>query len=87
MWTTWERRSATTRLLQERGGDYVLPIIVQDVDVPGIPSTIGHLSLAQYTIEEIAQLLVKKVNRTRSSGELTRTNVEIAVSAAHERLA
>ena len=67
MWTKWERRSATTRLLQERGGDYVLPIIVEDVDVPGIPSTIGHLSLAQYTIEEIAQLLIKKVNRTRSS--------------------
>jgi len=66
MWTTWERRSATTRLLEERGKEYILPIRVENVEVPGIPSTIGYLSLSNYSIEQIAEILIKKLQRANA---------------------
>jgi len=66
MWTTWERRSATTRLLEERGKEYILPIRVENVEVPGIPSTIGYLSLSNYSIEQIAEILIKRLQRANA---------------------
>jgi hypothetical protein len=61
LWPTQERRSALARQLQERGQDYILPIQVEDVDLEGLPPTIGYLSLKQYTVEQIASILIKKL--------------------------
>lgn len=61
MWTTHERRSATARALQEKGGAYILPVRVEEVDVDGLPPSIGHVSLANYSIAQIAELVVKKL--------------------------
>jgi hypothetical protein len=60
-WTVHERRSAQERMLQERGSEYILPIKVNDVELPGMPSTIGYLSLEKYGIERIAEILIKKL--------------------------
>jgi hypothetical protein len=43
-WTVHERRSAQERVLDERGGDYLLPVRIDDTVVPGLPKTIGYLS-------------------------------------------
>lgn len=67
MWTTWERRSATTRMLKERGGEYILPIKVEQIDVPEIPVTLGHLSVDQYPIEDIAKILIRKRRKRKVS--------------------
>jgi len=61
IWTTHERRSATARALQERGNEYILPVKVEDVDIDGLAPTVGHVSLADYTAAQIADLLVKKL--------------------------
>jgi hypothetical protein len=61
MWTTHERRSAQARALEEKGREYILPIRVDQTDLEGLPPTIGYLSLDQYSVEQIAQLLVKKL--------------------------
>lgn len=61
MWTNHERRSAQARMLEERGAEYILPIQVDDSQLPGLPPTIGHLSLAEYGIERIGEILVKKL--------------------------
>lgn len=66
MWTNWERRSATARLLAERGNEYILPIRVEDVEVDGIPSTIGYVSLKERTIEQIAEMLIKKLEEANA---------------------
>ena len=44
MWTTRERESALARAVAEKGKEYVLPIRVADVDVPGLSPTIGYLA-------------------------------------------
>lgn len=61
MWTNYERRSAQARMLEERGGEYILPIQVDESELAGMPPTLGHLSLKEHTIEQIADLLIKKL--------------------------
>ena len=61
MWTAHERRSAQARAVQEKGREYILPVRVDDTDLDGLPPTIGHVSLKEYTVEQIADLLVKKL--------------------------
>jgi hypothetical protein len=62
MWCIVERRSALARLAED-GDEYVLPIRIDDTDIDGLPPTIGHISLREHSIEEIADLLSKKLRR------------------------
>lgn len=59
-WTVHERRSAQERMLKEKGNEYILPIKVEDVELPGIPSTIGYLPITA-GIDDIADTLIKKL--------------------------
>ena len=60
MWTNHERRSAQARALEERGKEYILPIRVDGSELPGLPPTVGYVSISDYSIEQIAGLLVAK---------------------------
>ena len=60
-WTNHERRSAQARALAERGGEYILPINVDESELPGMPATIGYLSLSEIGIDGIAEILIKKL--------------------------
>jgi hypothetical protein len=62
-WTIHERRSAQERMLKEKGQEYILPIKANAVELPGLPSTIGYVSLKGLGIEKIAELLIKKLNK------------------------
>ena len=61
MWTQHERRSAQARALEERGKEYILPIVVVPAELPGLQPTIGYLSPSQYPVERIAKILVQKL--------------------------
>lgn len=69
MWTNHERRSAQARALQEKGNDYILPVVVEEVEVPGMPPTVGYLSIHQHPIESVAGLLIKKLGSTAPSAK------------------
>ncbi len=62
LWTIHERRSALARFLADRGKEYILPIKVEDVELEGLAPTIGYLSLESYPIEQIAEILLRKLN-------------------------
>ncbi len=47
-------------MLKERGQEYILPIKVENIDLPGIPSTVGYLSI-DLGIEKISELLANKL--------------------------
>lgn len=65
MWTTHERKSAVARQLEERGAEYILPIQVDDTtDLPGVPPTLGRLTIRERAIEDIAKLLIAKLGAT-----------------------
>ena len=61
IWTNHERRSAQARALQERGAEYILPLIAEPTEVPGLPPTVGHIPLSRYTIPQIADMLIRKL--------------------------
>jgi len=48
----------------KRTEDYLLPLIVGDTrpNIVGLPTTIGHLSLADRSVEEVADLVVEKLH-------------------------
>ena len=60
-WTVHERRSAQERMLKEKGNEYILPIKIEDVELPGIPATMGYLPI-EMGIDKIAEALLKKLN-------------------------
>jgi hypothetical protein len=62
MFTNHERKSAQARAIEEKGNEYILPIKVDEIDLPGLQPTVGYLSLKQYDIEKIAEILIKKLN-------------------------
>ena len=49
--------------MKEKGQGYILPIKANAVDLPGLPSTIGYVSLKDLGIKNIAELLVKKLKK------------------------
>jgi hypothetical protein len=61
MWTNHERKSAQARNLQQKGEDYILPIMVDKLELPGMPPTTGYLSLEKFGTRKIAELLIKRL--------------------------
>ena len=61
MWTIQELRSALARAVEEKGKEYILPIKVDDTDLPGLPPTLGYLALSEHGIDNVAEILLKKL--------------------------
>lgn len=58
-WPTHERRTALYRLIEgERGR--ILPIMLENVDVPGLPKSIGYIDGARRSADEIVTLVLRK---------------------------
>ena len=82
LWTNHERQMAQARAFQENR-EYILPVRLDDTEIPGIPPTVGYLDLRMMTIEEVYEVLVKKLADTIS--QTTETNLATtAKSDAHE---
>jgi len=61
IWTNHERKAAQARALEEKGNEYILPIKVDETELPGMLPTVGHVSLSEHGIAFIADLLIKKL--------------------------
>ena len=79
LWTRHERQSAQARAFEE-SREYILPIRLDDTEIPGISGTIGYLDLRSMSIEEIYQILVEKLSGSTSQA----TPTEILHSTAVE---
>lgn len=63
VWTNHEREAAQERALQEKGGEYILPVRIDDTTIPGLPSTTGYIPI-QLGIEEICRRVLIKLGLT-----------------------
>ena len=61
MWPVRERQSAQARAIEEKGKAYILPIKVHDVELDGMPPTIGYLDINDHSVDEIASILIRKL--------------------------
>ena len=60
LWTNHERQSAQARAFQESGA-YILPILLDDTEIPGILPTVGYLDLRSMSIEDVYSVLSEKL--------------------------
>jgi superfamily I DNA/RNA helicase/very-short-patch-repair endonuclease len=64
-WTETERMSAQERAFRD-ANEYILPILLEDVEVPGITETTGYRDLRQHSMESIVNGLEQKLIKTKS---------------------
>lgn len=65
-WTRHERQSAQARALVEDGA-YVLPIKLDDAELPGMPSTVSYVDGQRFSPAEVADLICKKLGHAPST--------------------
>ena len=63
-WTEAERRAAQQRAFRD-ANEYILPIRLDDTEVPGITETTGYRDLRQHSLESIVDLLEQKLTETK----------------------
>jgi len=59
-WTNLERQNAQARAFEENR-EYILPIKIDDTEIPGLPSTIGYMDARSYSMDEIVSALMNKL--------------------------
>ena len=59
--TNHERRSAQARALEEKSNEYILPVRIDETELPGMLPTTGYVPAAQYSIEQIAGMVIRKL--------------------------
>lgn len=63
IWTRHEKRSALERAIKEKR-EYILPARFDDIEIKGLPSTLGFIDLRVKTPEELGKVvLIKLQNR------------------------
>jgi hypothetical protein len=59
-WTNHERRAALSRMIQKQDV-YVLPIRLDDSDLPGLPGDVAYLDLRKRSIDQVFENLSQKL--------------------------
>lgn len=72
VWTNHERQSAQARALQENR-EYVLPVRLDDTEIPGIPPTIGYEDLRKISVEQLAEMTAQKVRQLKHNASSSST--------------
>jgi hypothetical protein len=83
-WTRHEMKAAQTRAFRENE-DYILPVRLDDTEIPGIGETVAYLDLRRDTIEEVAQIAVEKIRAARSraaGGQVLPQTTHVPAAAA-----
>ncbi len=80
LWPNHERQSAQARAFEENK-EYILPIRIDDTEIPGFLSTVAYLDLRSMSIEEIYKILVKKLSSSISQAPPTDLSLPAAVES------
>jgi TIR domain len=64
-WTNHERESAQARAFKENS-EYILPVRFDDTEIPGVLPTVGYISLRDLEPDELAELIIKKLDHSSS---------------------
>jgi hypothetical protein len=60
LWTTHERKNAQARAFREQR-EYILPVRLDDTEIPGITGTTGYIDLRGSSCQEVADLIIQKL--------------------------
>jgi len=73
-WTSHERKAAQARAFSE-SREYILPLRLDDTEIEGILDTTGYVDARQKSVEEIVELLRKKVTAYNADNGIEATLV------------
>lgn len=59
-WTNHELRSAQARAFNDNA-EYILPVRIDDTELPGLPPTIGYIDLRKVGVSTLASLVMQKL--------------------------
>lgn len=89
LWTKHELKQAQARAFQQ-DREYILPVRLDDTEIPGMNHTVGYIDLRTTTIAKIAGLLLEKLGvepepsdqsaELEWSGEMTEYNGQMVAS-------
>lgn len=71
-WTRHEWRAAQTRAFEEFDRAYILPIRLDETELPGLLPTMGYLSLTEKSLSTIGDAIWTKVASTSETNKLYR---------------
>lgn len=71
-WATHEWRSAQAKAWENPGSDAVIPVILDDTQLPGLLPTLGYLDYRKLGAKKTAALIAEKVKDVSSLNEITR---------------
>lgn len=71
LWTNHERRSAQARAFLEKR-EYILPVRLDETEIPGLLPTIGYMSAKDCSPKKIAQMVAKKIRDLKQGSEIFR---------------
>lgn len=85
VWTSHERRSAQARAIEERGSAYILPVLLDDTEVPGLPPTVGYLDGRLFDPLQVAEMVAQKLGESRADAhEVTKKQALMGVPLTQE---
>jgi hypothetical protein len=76
-WTRHELRSAQARAFKEHS-DYILPLKLDDTELPGLLETVGYLDLRATTIENVVSLFARKLTKQKEVEQLMTASARAA---------
>jgi hypothetical protein len=65
-WTNHELKSAQSRAFLQKNEAYILPVRIDDTEIPGIRPTMGYLDLRKDTVEDVAEAALEKIAAAKS---------------------
>jgi len=87
-WTKFERQAAVSRMLKEKSA-YVLPIRLDDTELPGFPETVGYIDLRTVELTEVYDLLRMKLGSPGMVGEastsISKDRIRDVLAACYRR--
>jgi hypothetical protein len=54
-------------MVNAKTGEYILPVLIDDVVLPGLPTTIGSLTIREAGIDGIVSAVLRKVQGSAAS--------------------
>ena len=69
-WPRHERRSAMERAIADNT-EYILPLRIDDTELPGLPSTVGYLRYSDEGVDHICKVLLRKLRRAPGTRDLS----------------
>jgi len=72
-WANHERQSAQARAFKENK-EYILPVRLDDTEIPGVRETVGYIDLRKTSIEDLAELTLQKMKKEKERISSSKTS-------------